>query len=49
MTHFLQSLMDQHGYHMLGIVLGIALLLELLALPLPGEVLMAYAGLIFFL
>ena len=41
MTHFLQNLMDQYGYY----VLGIALFLELLALPLPGEFLMTYAGL----
>ena len=41
MAHFLQSLMDQYGYY----VLAIALFLELLALPLPGEVLMTYAGL----
>lgn len=35
--------MDHYGYY----VLGVALMLELLALPLPGEVLMTYAGLIF--
>ncbi|MDP1511890.1 VTT domain-containing protein [Paenibacillus ottowii] len=44
MTHFIQQLMDQHGY----LVLGIALTLELLALPLPGEVLMTYTGLLVF-
>jgi membrane protein DedA with SNARE-associated domain len=41
MAHFIQNLMDQYGYY----VLGIALMLELLALPLPGEVLMTYTGL----
>lgn len=41
MAQFIQSLMEQYGYY----VLVIALFLELLALPLPGEVLMTYAGL----
>ncbi|TDF97286.1 phosphatase PAP2 family protein [Paenibacillus piri] len=36
--------MDQFGY----LVLGAALMLELLALPLPGEVLMTYTGLLVF-
>jgi membrane protein DedA with SNARE-associated domain len=44
MTHFIQNLVDQYGYF----VLGIALLLEFLALPLPGEVLMTYVGLMVF-
>ncbi len=44
MAHFIQNLMDQYGYY----VLGMALMLELLALPLPGEVLMTYAGLMVF-
>ncbi len=44
MTHFIQNLVDQYGYY----VLGIALLLEFLALPLPGEVLMTYVGLMVF-
>ncbi|MEF2968673.1 VTT domain-containing protein [Paenibacillus sp. M1] len=44
MTHFMQQLMDQYGY----LVLGTALTLELLALPLPGEVLMTYTGLLVF-
>ncbi len=35
---------DQYGY----IVLFVALLLELLALPLPGEVLMSYSGFLVF-
>jgi membrane protein DedA with SNARE-associated domain len=43
-THFIQNLVDQYGYF----VLGIALLLEFLALPLPGEVLMTYVGLMVF-
>jgi membrane protein DedA with SNARE-associated domain/membrane-associated phospholipid phosphatase len=43
-AQFIQHLMDQYGYY----VLGIALMLELLALPLPGEVLMTYAGLMVF-
>jgi len=43
-AHFIQNLMDQYGYY----VLGMALMLELLALPLPGEVLMTYAGLMVF-
>src|SRR4051794_14092996 len=37
-------MLNQYGYY----VLGIALMLELLALPLPGEVLMTYAGLMVF-
>ena len=41
MAQFIQSLMEQYGYY----VLVIALFLELLALPLPGEVIMTYAGL----
>ena len=36
--------MDQFGY----IVLFAALLLELIALPLPGEVLMSYTGFLIF-
>ncbi|SDO32483.1 membrane protein DedA, SNARE-associated domain [Paenibacillus sp. yr247] len=44
MAHFMQNLIDQYGYY----VLGISLMLELLALPLPGEVLMTYAGLMVF-
>lgn len=44
MAHFIQNLMDQYGYY----VLGIALILETLALPLPGEVLMTYTGLMVF-
>jgi membrane protein DedA with SNARE-associated domain len=44
MALFIQHLMDQYGYF----VLGIALTLELLALPLPGEVLMTYTGLLVF-
>lgn len=44
MAHFIQNLMDQYGYY----VLGIALMLETLALPLPGEVLMTYTGLMVF-
>ncbi|NOU97266.1 phosphatase PAP2 family protein [Paenibacillus sp. LMG 31456] len=36
--------MNQYAYY----VLGIALMLELLALPIPGEVLMTYAGLLVF-
>lgn len=44
MTQIIQHLMDQYGYF----VLGIALMLELLALPLPGEVLMTYTGLLVF-
>ncbi|WP_391119722.1 VTT domain-containing protein [Psychrobacillus sp. L3] len=44
MAHFIQNLMDQYGYF----VLGISLFLELLALPLPGEVLMTYAGLMIY-
>ncbi|WP_410511260.1 VTT domain-containing protein [Paenibacillus sp. BR2-3] len=44
MAHFIQNWMDQYGYY----VLGISLMLELLALPLPGEVLMTYAGLMVF-
>ncbi|MFF2753265.1 bifunctional DedA family/phosphatase PAP2 family protein [Psychrobacillus sp. NPDC058041] len=44
MAHFIQSLMEQYGYY----VLGISLFLELLALPLPGEVLMTYAGMMVF-
>jgi membrane protein YqaA with SNARE-associated domain len=38
---FIQHLLEQYGY----LVLGLALILELLALPLPGEILMTYAGL----
>lgn len=44
MAHIIQGLMDHYGYY----VLGIALMLELLALPLPGEVLMTYTGLLIF-
>ncbi|MFC5449218.1 VTT domain-containing protein [Paenibacillus aestuarii] len=44
MVHFIQGLLDQYGYY----VLGIALMLELLALPLPGEVLMTYSGLMIY-
>lgn len=44
MAYFIQNLMDHYGYY----VLGVALMLELLALPLPGEVLMTYAGLMVF-
>ncbi len=44
MTHFMQHLIDQYGYY----VLGIAPMLELLALPLPGEVMMTYTGLLVF-
>ncbi|MFC5471091.1 VTT domain-containing protein [Cohnella suwonensis] len=39
---FLTDLLEQYGY----LVLFLSLLLEMLALPLPGEVLMTYAGLI---
>lgn len=41
MTQFFQQLLEHYGY----LVLGLALMLELLALPLPGEILMTYAGL----
>ncbi|WP_337032265.1 VTT domain-containing protein [Paenibacillus illinoisensis] len=44
MAQFVQHLMDQYGYF----VLGASLLLELLAIPLPGEVLMTYTGLLVF-
>ncbi|MFE5320928.1 bifunctional DedA family/phosphatase PAP2 family protein [Paenibacillus sp. NPDC056579] len=44
MAHFIQNLMDQYGYY----VLAVSLMLELLALPLPGEVLMTYAGLMIY-
>ncbi|MDD9268515.1 DedA family protein [Paenibacillus sp. GCM10023248] len=44
LTHFIQGLLEQYGYF----VLGIALILELLALPLPGEVLMTYTGLMIY-
>lgn len=44
MATIIQHLMDQYGYY----VLCIALVLELLALPLPGEVLMTYTGLMVF-
>lgn len=44
MAHYIQHLMNQYGYW----VLGIALFLEMLALPLPGEVLMTYTGLMIF-
>lgn len=37
---FITSYINQYGY----IVLFLALMLELLALPLPGELLMGYAG-----
>ncbi|MDR4887784.1 bifunctional DedA family/phosphatase PAP2 family protein [Fredinandcohnia sp. QZ13] len=37
---FITTYLDQHGY----LVLFFALLLELLALPIPGEVVMGYAG-----
>jgi membrane protein DedA with SNARE-associated domain/membrane-associated phospholipid phosphatase len=40
----LQTWLDHYGYF----VLSIALALEMLALPLPGEVLMSYAGLLIF-
>ncbi|MBB6734302.1 DedA family protein [Cohnella zeiphila] len=43
MEHF-QHLLDQYGYW----ILGIALMLEVLALPLPGEFLMSYTGLLIF-
>jgi membrane protein DedA with SNARE-associated domain/membrane-associated phospholipid phosphatase len=41
---FVTDYMNHYGY----IVLFFALLLELLALPLPGEVIMSYAGLLIF-
>lgn len=41
---FLTSCLEHYGYW----VLFFALLLEMLALPLPGEVLMSYAGLLIF-
>ncbi|MFM9281846.1 VTT domain-containing protein [Paenibacillus jiagnxiensis] len=44
MAHEMQLLLDQYGYY----VLGIGLMLELLALPLPGEVIMTYSGLMVF-
>jgi membrane protein DedA with SNARE-associated domain/membrane-associated phospholipid phosphatase len=44
MAALIQSWMDQFGYY----VLGLGLMLELLALPLPGEILMSYAGLLAF-
>lgn len=44
MVHFIQHLMDQYGYYVLGIIM----MLELLALPFPGEVLMTYTGLMVF-
>lgn len=44
MLNFIQSWMVHYGYY----VLGISLMLELLALPLPGEVIMTYAGLLIY-
>lgn len=44
MVQYIQSLMGDYGYY----VLGLMLLLELLALPLPGEVIMMYTGLLVF-
>lgn len=41
---FLTSWLEHYGY----LVLFFALLLEMLALPLPGEILMSYAGLLIF-
>lgn len=41
---FITSYINQYGY----IVLFLALMLELLALPLPGELLMGYAGVLAF-
>lgn len=41
---FLQNAMDHYGY----LVLGLGLMLEVLALPLPGEFMMSYAGLLVF-
>ncbi len=44
MVHFIQQLLNQYGYF----ILAAALMLELLALPLPGEILMTYTGLMIF-
>ncbi|BCJ87772.1 VTT domain-containing protein [Effusibacillus dendaii] len=44
MFHLIRHILDQYGY----IVLFVSLLLELLALPLPGEVLMSYCGFLVF-
>ena len=44
MAQFIQHLMDQYGYFFLCA----SLMLELLALPLPGEILMTYTGLMVF-
>ena len=38
--NFITELLNQYGY----VVLYLALLLELLGLPLPGEILMTYCG-----
>ena len=40
--HYLMDLLNQYGY----IVLIVALMLELIAFPLPGEVLMTYCGML---
>lgn len=42
--NFVTQLLDKYGY----IILFISLFLELLALPLPGEILMSYCGFIVF-
>jgi membrane protein DedA with SNARE-associated domain len=44
MVHFLTNAINQYGY----IVLFTALFLELLALPLPGEIIMCYVGFMVF-
>jgi len=43
LEHF-QHLLDQYGYW----ILGLSLMLEVLALPLPGEFLMSYTGLLIY-
>lgn len=42
--NFLQNAMDRFGY----LILGLGLMMEVLALPLPGEFLMSYTGLLVF-
>src|SRR5438309_729981 len=42
MMHFITNIMTQYGY----VVLFFGLLFETLALPLPGEAIMTYAGLL---
>src|SRR5665647_284945 len=44
MIHFITNIMDLYGY----VVLFLGLLFETLALPLPGEAIMTYAGLLVF-